>query len=100
MFINFFLLVSVKCRGGKRWVAAPTPSGADRYFIGWTHNHFNNLHFTISLEANTQLHVSNTQYLPVCIFLIHVSLSLSIHIYIYIAIMISLHMYVHIHNKT
>ena len=28
--------------------------------LGWSNNHFNNLHFRISLETNIQLHVSNT----------------------------------------
>ena len=32
-------------------------------FIGWSHNHFNNLHVIISHESNKQLHVSNTQQL-------------------------------------
>ena len=30
-------------------------------FIGWSNNHFNNLHFRISIETNTYLHVSSAQ---------------------------------------
>ena len=29
--------------------------------IGWSNNHFNNLHFIISLETNKSLQLSNTQ---------------------------------------
>ena len=30
--------------------------------LGWSNNYFNDLHLIIVLEANKQLHVSNTQY--------------------------------------